>query len=307
MAKSPILPGNDADPTGVDRLERGAMREMRRRIGLIRGRYIEALNSIPAEPAVNRRYTYQLYSYTLETLLADLDAFVDSILLEGGREGLWFAEAYVRTGYQRGTAQEFANLGQQSPAYAAGRQGLQQLLASEPYRRRVALVRARAFEEMQGLSGNVKANMTRVLTDGVARGLNPREVARNLRGQAGIEVRRADRIARTEITNALRRARWDEHDDASEQYGLRSMLMHYSALSPTTRITHASRHANLYTSDQIRDWYAVDGNSINCKCSQLSVLVDDSGQPLVPAIVERAKRNKQVMRERGEGPWTDED
>jgi len=47
--------------------------------------------------------------------------------------------------------------------------------------------------------------------------------------------------------------------------------------------------------------------SSNCKCSQLSVLVDDSGQPLVPAIVERAKRNKQVMRERGEGPWTDED
>ena len=51
----------------------------------------------------------------------------------------------------------------------------------------MALVRARVFEEMKGLSGQVKADMARILTDGIARGLNPREVAKNLTNQAGIE------------------------------------------------------------------------------------------------------------------------
>ncbi|MBF2938310.1 phage head morphogenesis protein, partial [Pseudomonas aeruginosa] len=46
---------------------------------------------------------------------------------------------------------------------------------------------------------------------------------------------------------------------------------------------------------------------INCKCSQVEVLVDDEGNPVVPAIVERARRNYQVMKAKGRGPWAKED
>ncbi|MCR3865547.1 phage head morphogenesis protein, partial [Pseudomonas aeruginosa] len=108
---------------------------------------------------------------------------------------------------------------------------------------------------------------------------NPREIARDLTAQTGIEARRGHRIARTEVTTALRRARWDEKDAAEADYGVQSKLMHMSALSPSTRATHAARHARLYTSDEVRDWYSRDGNSINCKCSQVEVLVDDEGNP----------------------------
>src|SRR5690606_32096001 len=180
----------------------------------------------------------------------------------------WFFEAYVAVAYRRGTAQEFANLAQQSPAYLAGQQDLAAIMRSDPYRRRMALVQAREFEEMQKLAGDVRADMARILTEGIGRGLNPRTIARNLTDQAGIEHRRANKIARTEITTALRRARWDESDEATEKYGLRGKQMHLSALSPTTRATHAARHGNLYTTEQVRDWYSQDGNSINCKCSQ---------------------------------------
>ena len=83
--------------------------------------------------------------------------------------------------------------------------------------------------------------------------------------------------------------------------------MHMSALSPSTRATHAARHARLYTSDEVRDWYSRDGNSINCKCGQVEVLVDDEGNPVVPAIVERVRRNYQVMKAKGRGPWAKED
>lgn len=306
MARSPILPSSQADPTGVDRLERGAMKDFDRRMRRIRTGYVEALARIPAEPAVNKRYTFRLDQALLSSIFADTDRLVDEILLEGGERNLWFFESYVGVAYQRGTAQEYANLGQQSPAYKAGRDSLQALLRSEPYQARLSLLRARQFEEMKGLSGQVKADMSRILSDGMGRGLNPRDIARNLAEQTGIEARRGHRIARTEVPMALRRARWDEQDQAQEDYGTQSKLMHISALSPTTRPSHARRHAKLFTSEETRDWYSKDANAINCKCSQVSVLVDEKGEPLVPAIVGRARKNYQVMKEKGNGPWADD-
>lgn len=312
MARAPILPANRADPTGVDRLERGAMREFDKKLSLAAEVYVGILDRIPAEPVVNRsaavdRYIFRLDSNLLSSWLSEADIAVDAIFLQGGSASNWFFGAYVGPAYRRGTAQQFANLANQSSAYRGGRQDLASILRSEPYRRRISLVAAREWEEMKGLSGQVKADMARVLTDGVGRGLNPRAVARNLRDQVGIEEVRAHRIARTEIPTALRRARLDEADDARETYGLRTLEMHISALSPTTRITHAARHANLYTTDQQRDWWSQDANSTNCKCGTVSVMVDADGKPVVPAIVERAKQNRQVMKAKGKGPWAKED
>lgn len=302
MAKKtrpPILPSNPADPTGVDKLERGAMREFTRRMRKIARAYKAALERIPVEPAVNRRYTFDLDQFLLSILLGELDRDVDNIIFGDMDGNLWFFDQYVEVAATRGTAQAFANLSQQSPAYRAGRESVQSILRSEAYRRRMALVRARVFEEMKGLSGGVKADMARVLTDGVGRGKNPREIARDLTEQAGIETRRAHRIARTEVTTALRRARWDETEEAQELYGLKTKEMHLSALSPTTRATHAARHGRLYTVEQVREWWAQDGNSVNCKCSTTSVMVGDDGKPIVPGIVARANQTKQKMEARG--------
>lgn len=306
MARAPILPSSSSDPTGVDKLERGAINDFSRRIRKIRRAYIEAINRFAPEPVVNKAYTFRIDRDLLRTVIGDLDRFVDGVILQGGESQLWFFEIYVGVAYQRGTAQEFANLSQQSPAYKAGTQSLSQLLTSEPYQRRLSLINAREFEEMKGLGGGIKADMTRVLSDGMARGLNPRDIATNLTEQARISEGRAKRIARTEITTALRRARLDEADEAAERYGTVAKQMHMSALSPTTRPTHAGRHAKLFTTDEQREWWAKAGNSINCKCSTVSVLVDDDGKPLVPAIIDRARKNYDVMKAKGKGAWTEE-
>ncbi|EPG2644149.1 phage minor head protein, partial [Providencia stuartii] len=179
------------------------------------------------------------------------------------------------------------------------------ILLSEPYQLRMALVRARVFEEMKGLSAQVKADMARILTDGIARGLNPREVARNLNEQSGIEIRRANRVARTEITTALRRARMDEADEASEVLNLETRQVHISALSPTTRPNHASRHGKIFTTDEQRDWWARDGNSINCKCSTVTILTDKEGRPYNDTLLNKLKEEKEAMKERGY-QWAEE-
>lgn len=296
--KPPILPRNYQDPTGADALERRAMKDFARRMNKISKAYKAALDKIPSSLAVNARYEYQLNPTLLSIILNDASYLVDQVLLDGNEYGLWFYE-YVDLAAEKGTGQSFANLSQQSPAYAAGRESLASILASDPYQQRMALVHARVFEEMKGLTAEVKRDMARVLTDGVGRGLNPREVARNLSEQVGIEKRRANRIARTEVTTALRRAKWDEDDEAQELYGLKTRLLHISALSPTTRRTHAARHAHLYTNEEVREWYAKDANSINCKCSQQSVLVDDKGNPVYPDTITKLKQEYKTMQARG--------
>ncbi|MES4779905.1 phage head morphogenesis protein [Raoultella ornithinolytica] len=296
--KPPILPRNYQDPTGADALERRAMKDFAKRMNKISKAYKAALDKIPSSLAVNVRYEYQLNPTLLSIILNDASYLVDQVLLDGNEYGLWFYE-YVDLAAEKGTGQSFANLSQQSPAYAAGRESLASILASDPYQQRMALVHARVFEEMKGLSAEVKRDMARVLTDGVGRGLNPREVARNLTEQVGIEKRRANRIARTEVTTALRRAKWDEDDEAQELYGLKTRLLHISALSPTTRQTHAARHAHLYTNEEVREWYARGANSINCKCTQQSVLVDDKGDPVHPDIITKLKQEYKTMQARG--------
>ncbi|MEQ5315742.1 phage minor head protein [Providencia vermicola] len=303
--RTAIRAGTKADPTAVDKLERGTMKSFAKRIKKVSQGYIQLLNRIPSEPVVNKKYQFDLDPNYLSIILRDGELMVDEVLLQGGEFNNFFFNEYVSTAYERGTAQEYANLAQQSTAYAATQQSVATILLSEPYQLRMALVRTRVFEEMKGLSAQVKADMARILTDGIARGLNPREVARNLNEQSGIEIRRANRVARTEITTALRRARMDEADEASEVLNLETRQVHISALSPTTRPNHASRHGKMFTTDEQRDWWAVDGNSINCKCSTVTILTDKEGRPYNDTLLNKLKEEKEAMKERGY-QWAEE-
>ncbi|MBZ3683881.1 minor capsid protein [Providencia rettgeri] len=303
--RTAIRAGTKADPTAVDKLERGSMKAFAKRIKKVSQGYIQLLNRIPSEPVVNKKYQFDLDPNYLSIILRDGELMVDEVLLQGGEFNNFFFNEYVSTAYERGTAQEYANLAQQSTAYAATQQSVATILLSEPYQLRMALVRARVFEEMKGLSAQVKADMARILTDGIARGLNPREVARNLNEQSGIEIRRANRVARTEITTALRRARMDEADEASEVLNLETRQVHISALSPTTRPNHASRHGKIFTTDEQRDWWARDGNSINCKCSTVTILTDKEGRPYNDTLLNKLKEEKEAMKERGY-QWAEE-
>lgn len=291
MVRAAILPTNWHDPTGTANAIAGAIAKF---AGLIRKApqiYINLLEKIHSQPVVNAKYSYDLDMSLFSYMLTAAGAELEALLMEGATDGnsLWFAVDYVAPAYQRGTAQAFANLARQSEVYRAARPSLQQLLGDDAYRLRISLVRARQFEEMQGLTGTIKADMTRVLTSGIASGISPREVARQLRELTDMEESRANRIARTEIGTALRRAKLDESDDAQARFGIHMREMHLSALSPTTRATHAERHGNLYTTAQVREWQSRDGNSINCKCSSTSVLTDEKGKPLVSSVQQRAR------------------
>lgn len=300
---APILPRNPVDPQGTETLEAKAMRDYAKRLKQCPQFYLDVLAQIPVEIVTNATtYRYQLDTALLMALLDGAGEKVDALLLEGGDVEPWLFTQYVEVGMTRGIAQQVANLSAQSAAYKATRG---QVLISEPHRRRMILTRARVFEEMQSLSQQVKTDLSRLLTDGMGRGQNPLTIGRNLREQLGIEQFRADRIARTEVGTAQRRAKWDEADDAAEEYGNRTKEMHFSALSATSRRSHVERHGKLFSRNECRTWWAEGANGINCRCGTITTLVDKDGNPISPGVVTRAMAIKAKIAKRGY-PWADE-
>jgi len=324
MARAPIVPGNLSDPGNFDRLERRAIKDFTRRIKAAGDAYLAIVDSIEFEsfetnragftyelivdphviPAPDakpqfrcvptletnaRRYTFRTLTQTIAQALEAAGRLVDRLLVGADARTNWFSLEYVIPSFEQGTAQSWRNLGVQSATYAATRPTLADLITSEPYQRRLSLLQTREFELMKGLSGTVKQQLAETLTGGLAQGIGPKEIAKNIKAQTGVEIRRAERIARTEIGMALRTARLDEAQDAASRLGSKIRIMHLSALSPTTRLTHAQRHGHLYDIEVERDWFAAGSNSINCKCSMTEVLVDDKGQPLSKGLVDRTQ------------------
>jgi SPP1 gp7 family putative phage head morphogenesis protein len=294
MAGSPRLPSNRRNPTGQLGRENRATADFNRRMKAIGAAYKRLLADLDFE-----RFTVNAEVYEFRTLPAILagmieqtERLVDSILLEGGAANLWFLRQYVEPAYVQGTEINRANLALQSDVYRASRPNLRALLLSEPYQRRLSLLAAREFELMKGLSATTKSSMAQILTSGVATGNGPIAIARQLTAQVGIEQRRAERIARTEVNQALTNGRMEEAQAAERDLGLQSREMHLSALLPTTRATHAARHGTLHTVQAQKDWWSRDANRINCRCSTITVLVDAAGQPYAKRIVELALAQK---------------
>ncbi|ALF00214.1 head morphogenesis [Streptomyces phage SF3] len=295
----PILPRNINDPTGQDRRERGAINEFTRKMNQIGREMKKFLDAIPYQVVTLnaagdelKRYQFNVDTIQMDQIAADITAYIDGVLLEGGQRELWFLTQYVQPAYQQGTAVTQVNMATQSSAYALSRPNLESILLSPAYRTRLGYLRAREWEEMKNLSSTTATGMTRILFDGMAAGQNPNVIAAQLAKETDLDIVRARRIARTEITTALRRARLDEAEDAQISLGILTKMMQISALSATTRPSHAARHAKLYTIEEMRVWMSTSPNMINCKCSFVEVLVNDKGQPLTPGIIAKAEAQR---------------
>lgn len=282
MAKNPTLPRSRSNPVGGTRLIRRAEKRVNASLRRTRKWLIDQLQAIPVErqPVVvnaEATYEYLISVPDLNRIVMELEQRIDGIPSDAVTDNTELA-------YAEGTGNAVANLSGLSDDYT---RTATQVLASQPYQRRVAMISARVFEEMQGFKGQTAADLSRVLREGIENGQNPRVVARSIRERFGVSKSRAERIARTEITGALRRGHWDENEDARQNLGINTALMWFSALSSTTRRTHARRHGRTYSPADVKAFYSRDGNGIHCLCGQVSVLVDDDGAVISKGLADR--------------------
>ena len=282
--RSPHLSRHPTNPIGQTDRIRSAVSAIRKRLRVARDIALDALAAMPVIVSNRRYYEYQVSPDAMKLIVMA----VESALRDDGRTEL--ADA-VRQAYREGTAKAALNLVGLTDDYT---REITRLLASEPVERRAALAAARVFELMDRFSGDTTTDLGYLLFRAVQDGQNPREVARDIRKRFAMQARRAERIARTEITMSLRRGRWDETRDAADRLGLNVFLLHQSALIPgRTRTAHAARHGRIVSVEDQAEWYMRDGNAINCLCSSSEILLDGEGNPVTGVkLIGRMKRQR---------------
>lgn len=235
-------------------------------------------------------YIYDMTAAQLADLLQRVQLILDDALLEGGSQSLWALE-YVVAEYERGTHQAFTNLSVQSPVYAQ-QTTLAQLLSTPAYQNQIAAAYVSTYSEWKGISDAARADLANVISDAIGRGINPRETAQIISKRLDVSMSQAKNIAQTEQVGALREAQWQETGWAKERLGLNTGLLHLSALKPTTRTTHAYWHGKVRTVQEVRDWYAVDGNKYHCYCSQIPALLNDDGSIFNEGLAEKLAKER---------------
>lgn len=251
-------------------------------------------NNEGAEPSLYQvnagKFIYDMTAAELADLLQVVQSILDDELLNGGGQNLW-AMDYVIAEYDRGTLNAFTNLSVQSQVYAS-QTTLQQLLSSPGHLNQVAAARLTTFNDWKVISDTARGDLTNIITDAVARGVNPRETASVISKRLDVSMAKAKNIAQTEQVGALRQAQWNETDWAADRLGLNTGLLWLSALKQTTRTWHASRHGKVYTTEQVRDFYAENGNRYNCYCSQIPVLLNDDGSIFNQGLAEKLQKER---------------
>lgn len=294
-----MLPRSSKNPAGGSRGVSQAIRSYEGKLSVFRKRLFDLLDTIPVEETgvpepeadlvVNaKRYLYQVEpTRLLETVRALFEQVVG-----GAAEGMASA---ARSAYTEGAATAERSM----RTLLDDTRDLTRTLSDNPFLQRAAFVKARVFEEMRGFVGETASKLGSTLLEGMLDGKSIASIKATLRDEFKISTRRAETIARTEVIGALRRGRVEQAEATAEQFGVQVGLMWFSALSDTTRKSHADLHGKVLTPDEVKAFYTEDGNAINCKCSQVEVLMKD-GKPIQEKLVAReTARRKSYLKEEG--------
>lgn len=293
------------DPTKQAGNRRRAIAELKRRLNGAQKDVLAIIDDLPyTTQVVNRDSVTNLtvYQYELSAeRVASIDAFIRRLLNDwfdtstDDKPYRYFFDTYITDAVQPATvesANRIALLATQ--AGYTNVPSVEEVLLSQPYRRRIQLLWGRTFNEMKGFSGETATDLARVLADVVTRGRSPREAQRLIRERFGVATSRAERIARTEINNAYTTARMEEMKDARDRLEIDVRVIHRSALIPTTRRWHAERHGKMYTVEEQQEWWSVGGNKINCYCSVSEAVLDADGKPYDLGLLKRLKKERQA-------------
>lgn len=278
------------DPTRTATRQNKAAAECKRRLKICWAEIQAYLGRLFAHAVVvNKTYSFQVDEWTLQAITPDIERIIAAQFVEDG----WLFGQYIGPTYTQGTmlaAQAIRqqaihilpDIGQAAPAHMTA-----------AFQARYNLIRSRIFEEMEGFSGATAHELGGIISRAILDGVNPLDISERIAERFGVALYRADRIARTEITTAMRRARLDEGEASARQIGLKVKFLHISAFSPTSRASHMARHGRTYSGEEVREWYSENANAINCRCSQTEILLDESGEPLAPGLIKRAEQIKE--------------
>jgi len=310
---NPILPTNKKDPAGQFGNLRNANARLNTRYKLIKKgirNLIATFNPIliSSNSLTNNTnvYEYQLDAVRYQNINQYLQNLLYQQLLDGPTgvfKETWFLNSNLDLAYENGTQDAIVSAQRiASPDFvgdAIARQvdaiSIEQVMFTRQYQDRVGLVQARVFNEMLGLSDQTKTDLADTLARGMAAGKGVRELTKDVYKRTDVSHSRAKRIVRTEVLNAYRTATSAETDEINnsvyDDSPWEMKQLWFSALAPTSRSWHISRHGSVYTTQEVKEFYDRDANAINCLCSQSPVLVNKkTGEVLQQPLIDKMKK-----------------
>lgn len=288
-----------ADPSGQNSNRNKSTKRLSSRLTAAERRVKELFKSIPRTvrretPLTNAQETVYEYQFTADDraeLQRSVSFILDDELLETQTDQMpfdWYWKKEVELPYRQGTVEEVRDFNQIiGAAIVAGLlvDGLpprtieiELILLSEDYRAGLADVQVRNFTDIKGLSQKTATQVVQRINDGIDAGESPTAIAEDISRRFGVAKSDAKRISVTEINRAYNDAKLKATTMMAAQTGLRSGVVHISALLPTTRPHHAARHGKTYTVAAQMKWWNSGSNRINCKCTVRSVLINDDGE-----------------------------
>ena len=183
-------------------------------------------NLVDKTQTMNQRFAFQSTTEQVASFEEWIKEQLDDGLINP-KDPYW--ETYVRQGYEKGAGRAFndtyrarralsGSAEQQAFFDGTREQFLQTAFGQTESIEKVKLLASRTLTDLKGVSGSVATRMNRILTDGLIQGMGPRAIAKLMidDGSLGIDKRRAQTIARTEII----RAHAEGQLDALEQMGV---------------------------------------------------------------------------------------
>lgn len=124
-----------------------------------------------------------------------------------------WTRTYIETAYRRGIAQAARNMRQRG--VTVDDRWIDAAFNRPIHADRVGLAYTRAFQELRGITEAMDQQISRTLAQGIAEGLNPRDIARNLNNRVDkVGITRARVLARTETINAHAEATLNSYEEA---------------------------------------------------------------------------------------------
>ncbi|MBP9148696.1 MAG: hypothetical protein KBG00_07925 [Rhodoferax sp.] len=280
---NPIIPGSIKDRTGSTAIVRRALVDIKRRYAGLKTDVLAIFGRIPIYQT-NDEFSQVYYGLTPDQLAAlsvELQAAYARWIASGKDPAhvFWYS-VHIDDAQQMGTAQSVANLTALSETYAAART-LERVIYSQAYQTRLAMAQVKSYEHWTGLAAAQKSELSEIIGRAVIDGKNPKAVRTEIMERLEVSRSRAAQYAQTDITDTLRQARMAEADYTAENLGMKIGLLWTSALIPTTRPHHAARTGKVYTSEQVKQFYSVNGNRYRCHCAVTEALLDSDGKPIL--------------------------
>jgi SPP1 gp7 family putative phage head morphogenesis protein len=204
------------DPTRTRTLRQRFVSDVNRRYRDLRGRIWKAVvdgDGFALRVNVGEFAGGQMSARQVESFMLWLQDQIDQGILEvyrGTPRSLstseHWSDIYVRSAYERGVARAHSELEKIgiSITYA---ETVEELINLPFHVDRLALLYTRTYNELRGVTQAMSQDIARTLAEGMAQGLNPYEIARNLNKRVdAIGPVRSRMIARTEIIRAHHQA-----------------------------------------------------------------------------------------------------